>query len=160
MLKKAVTKMNRMESVAKLFGLKLNEEFKIKGDGLIYKFTEDGIKCSGAIENGSVSDGNWFAPPTRTLDFLLQGEYTIQAYIPKYGKSYYYVSADGTIIRKVFEVNTLDLLNVSIGNCFRDKDIVSESRISVIAQMYSEYRPQKGAELICSILTGDAENDI
>lgn len=66
---------NKMQEVAQLVGLELEEEFKIKGVPERYKFTEIGLKYFSTKEKG------WFLT-NNILNLLLTGELTIKK-IPK-----------------------------------------------------------------------------
>lgn len=66
---------NKMQEVAQLVGLELEEEFKIKGVPERYKFTEIGLKYFSTKEKG------WFLT-NNILNLLLTGELTINK-IPK-----------------------------------------------------------------------------
>lgn len=52
--------MNKMEEVAKLFGKKLNEPFKVRylGEIITMEFTEDGLISSDLIYKGAIIEFN------------------------------------------------------------------------------------------------------
>ena len=68
---------NKMSEVAKLLGLELEEEFKIKGVPERYKFTEIGLKYFSTKEKG------WFLT-NNILNLLLAGELTIKKYLNQF----------------------------------------------------------------------------
>ena len=61
---------NNMSKVAKLLGLELREEFKIKGLSSKYRFTDIGLQCY------SETGGYWLTS-NKLLPILLQGEISI-----------------------------------------------------------------------------------
>ena len=61
---------NKMEDVAKLLGLELEEEFKIQGLSLRYRFTKIGLQYY------SETEGGWLTS-NKLLPSLLQGEISI-----------------------------------------------------------------------------------
>ena len=61
---------NKMEDVAKLLNLELNEEFKIKGLSLRYRFTNIGLQYYSETERGWLTSN-------KLLPMLLQGEISI-----------------------------------------------------------------------------------
>ena len=61
---------NKMEKVAKLLGLELREEFKIKGLSARYRITNIGLQCN------SETEGVWYTS-NKLLPMLLQGGISI-----------------------------------------------------------------------------------
>ena len=61
---------NKMEEVAKLLGLELREEFKIKGLSARYRITNIGLQYN------SETEGVWYTS-NKLLPILLQGEISI-----------------------------------------------------------------------------------
>ena len=60
--------MNLMENVAKLLGVKLEQEFMIKKTSGIYKLTDDGLKYK--------TVGDWYH--SSDLEKLITGKYEIK----------------------------------------------------------------------------------
>lgn len=77
--------MNYMKDVAKILGVELEEEFKIKGFEPIYKITNYGL----VIKTGS---NNWCEMSGDTFLQLIRGDYVIRKlpWQPKKGDEYYY----------------------------------------------------------------------
>lgn len=80
--------MNYMENVAKILGVELEEEFKIKGFEPIYKITNYGL----VIKTDS---NNWCEMSGDTFLQLIRGDYVIRKlpWQPKKGEKYYCPSA-------------------------------------------------------------------
>lgn len=100
--------MNNWESVAAIFNLKLEEEFKIKDSDYVYKFTETGLKAKSGEE--------WIY--SLNLSRLLSGEREIdRPWKPKCGENYYFVhiSVEETQYRK----SGIDLVRLKEGNFFQ-----------------------------------------
>lgn len=104
--------MNRMNEVANMLGIKLNEEFKIKGISDTYLITENGL----ITKESDYAQG-------LVLTQLITGQLEIQKYPwrPQRGDIYFYVTLDGD-----FEVRSdswsnhnVDILGYKIGNCYR-----------------------------------------
>ena len=77
--------MNYMKDVAKILGVELEEEFKIKGFEPIYKITNYGL----VIKTDS---NNWCEMSGDTFLQLIRGDYVIRKlpWQPKKGDEYYY----------------------------------------------------------------------
>lgn len=77
--------MNYMKDVAKILGVELEEEFKIKGFEPIYKITNYGL----VIKTDS---NNWCEMSGDTFLQLIRGDYVIRKlpWQPKGGDEYYY----------------------------------------------------------------------
>lgn len=94
-----------MPEVAKILGVEINEEFKIKRmDGL--PFTESYFKITEAGFQEAVEGEVWNAARGNTMDWLLAGRLEVERlpWVPKYGEEYHHIGFryDG---------------NVSIGGC-------------------------------------------
>ena len=76
--------MNYMKDVAKILGVELEEEFKIKGFEPIYKITNYGL----VIKTDS---NNWCEMSGDTFLQLIRGDYVIRnlPWQPKKGEKYY-----------------------------------------------------------------------
>lgn len=74
---------NYMADVAKMLGVELEEEFKIDGIELKYRFTENGVYCH--VDNG------WWQCSNVMLPKILLGEFEIikLPWEPKYGETYF-----------------------------------------------------------------------
>lgn len=81
--------MNYMKDVAKILGVELEEEFKIKGFEPIYKITNYGL----VIKTDS---NNWYEMSGDTFLQLIRGDYVIRKlpWQPKKGEKYYTPSID------------------------------------------------------------------
>ena len=75
---------NYMADVAKMLGVEIEEEFKIDGIELKYRFTENGVYCH--VDNG------WWQCSNVMLPKILLGEFEIikLPWQPKKGDEYYY----------------------------------------------------------------------
>ena len=77
--------MNYMKDVAKILGVELEEEFKIKGFEPIYKITDYGLVIK-------ADSNNWCEMSGDTFLQLIRGDYVIRKlpWQPKKGDEYYY----------------------------------------------------------------------
>lgn len=77
--------MNYMENVAKMLGVELEEEFKIKGFEPIYKITNYGLVIK-------ADSNNWCEMSGDTFLQLIRGDYVIRKlpWQPKKGDRYYF----------------------------------------------------------------------
>lgn len=116
---------NHMEAVAKYFGLKLGEKFKINNKLGWYRFTESGLVHFFPYRKDADPVIDDFF-----LKLLLTGEVSIQReFRPKFGDKYWYVNlvfVSGNIqvefLQKPYACSMFDLLNQNIGNCFATKE--------------------------------------
>lgn len=104
--------MNKMNEVAKLLGLKIGEEFKIKGISGTYIITE----------NGLVNKGSEYIQGL-VLTQLIVGQLEIQRYPwkPNNGEKYFYIvfDCDFSIFPEYWENTYEENINYKIGNCYR-----------------------------------------
>lgn len=130
---------SRMADVAKIFGIELNEEFKLKKHAEIYKFTEEGLVYY-------LGDNRGWRIALVTLNGLLRGEYEIEKlpWMPKEGENYYYVSwleeGNEWKIRAESEPEYWpaydgDVLRVDIGNCFRTREEAEAQKYEVFKRL-------------------------
>jgi len=122
----------RMEVLARVFGLSLNEEFNIKGSNYNpHKVTERGLlDCDG--------DQNpvW-------LQWMLLGDASITKrpkapWKPKEDERYWYVTPRGIVKAMTFHpsMSGMDDINYGIGNCFPDKE-TAEANKDIILQKFN-----------------------
>jgi len=124
-------RMNRMKEVANLFGLQLDEEFKIVGSDYTernpLKFTEKGLMGT---------DGSLYSD---ALKRLLVGKLQIKKlpFKPKKNDAYYYVRSfkrgyNGYIHDAVWFDDTVDYYCYNTGNCFRTEEEITQKDIDII----------------------------
>ncbi len=128
---------NLMPEVAKLLGVELGEEFKLKGFHIFGKITENGLRCR-------VGETGW-TPTADDLIELLKGNYEIKKlpWKPKANEDYFYVGwlYDGEHWRFCIETTyfdateTRDNLNVDTGNCFRTKEEAEAAQFDVFERL-------------------------
>ena len=114
---------NYIEKIAKMLGVEMNEDFKCKGVGNTYRFTEHGLLCNGS--SGADS-----------LMMLLNGEHTIDhgPWKPADGERFYVVMHDGCVMTKYWDDDsTLYRTYYKIGNCYRDMNEAGADRDKWIA---------------------------
>ncbi|PWM78644.1 MAG: hypothetical protein DBY32_03965 [Phascolarctobacterium sp.] len=132
--------MNYMKQVAKMLGVELGEEFKIKGghgnNEYCYKFTEHGIVW---IKSGATLSNSGLAE-------LLTGEAQIVKlqWKPKNGDKYYCVYFNQNIIANQWSGDAFDLTYFYAGNCFRTKKAALKARengklLAKMKKYYDEY---------------------
>lgn len=136
--------MNSWEQFAKMFGLELDEEFSLaKSNGEkvnedTYKITRDGLLYKSYIGI------NWYSEPSKTIYYLLKGEYKVllKPWKPKEGEEYWHYSeAWNEVISCKWEGGWFDLLLWKVGCCFKTKneaDIKGKEIVKVIRKEYEE----------------------
>ncbi len=135
--------MNYMEQVAKMFGVKLGEEFMIGSNRCArYKFENDGLYCT--------RDGKtlWINAPF-TLCNLLEGKEIIadKTYIPKDGQKYYTLEFLSELIKNenfsdnrfisadCFYGSDKGILRAALGLCFRTREEAEAALPSIKAKV-------------------------
>jgi len=121
-----------MKEVANLFGLKLNEEFNIKGQYLSnpYCFTDENLVSSRGLADPAI------------LSSLLIGALQIEKkpFKPKLGGAYYSVNYDGKVSWEKWLGYTIDYHNYNIGNCFRTSEEINRDDIDrILKEMKGKY---------------------
>ena len=108
---------NLMPEVAKLLGVEIEEEFRIKKyDNRKFKFYKDGLKMKWDRENEWNINNTW-----------LMGLYTGEDEIvklpwkPKNNEQYWTVEED-SIFYDSWDNNMMDYSYLKLGNCFRTKE--------------------------------------
>lgn len=110
--------MNYMKDVAKILGVELEEEFKIKGFEPVYKITNYGL----VIKTDS---NNWYEMSGDTFLQLIRGDYVIRKlpWQPKEGDRYYFPGGDFTITSSSIWCDlTLEYALKEAGMIFRTKE--------------------------------------
>lgn len=126
--------MNKWKEVAKLFGLELEEEFKIEGLGEFkFRFTEHGLQyfCD-----------RWRSALECTL-VLLNGQHKVikMSWKPKNDDTYWYWSiSDNEVYITTFMDNCNgDLKNWKTGNCFKTEEEAKTKGKEIMEQIKKEY---------------------
>ena len=108
---------NLMPEVAKLLGVEIGEEFKIKEmPHDVYQICENILKYK-------LSNQGWGEATEDTLKNLLRGEMTIVnlPFKPKSGRTYWTVEED-SILCDSWDNDMMDYSYLKLGNCFRTKE--------------------------------------
>lgn len=110
---------NIMKDVAKLLGVKLEEEFEIEQYNCTYVLRETGLH-----EHGLVS-----YPCVKTMNDLLTGVLTIKRnpWNPCYGDTYWITDGIGTYDKR-WENSVADWNAYKIGNCYPTQDAAKENK--------------------------------
>lgn len=120
---------SKMEAVAELLGVKIDEEFDIEGHAYNpHRLTYvEMLDCNGTLES-------------RALVKLLRGEYKIvkRPFKPREGEDYWYVGGVGTICSTSNLHETRDYLRISSGNCFRTRE-EARAHAEEWVQKYKEF---------------------
>ena len=124
--------MNKMKEVANLFGLKLNEEFNIKGQYLSnpYCFTDENLVSSRGLADPAI------------LSRLLIGVLQIEKipFKPKYDDRYYCIDHEGEIEQSDWFHESFDFYCFNVGNCFRTKEEITQEDIDrILKEMKGKY---------------------
>ena len=127
---------NYMSEVAKMLGVELGEEFKIKGrENSRYKLTEEGMWTNGVFGWERIR---------MDLEMVLNGQYNIEKlpWKPKDGDKYFYVCWHYFANRAIFTSSSVfnimsetECLRVDIGNCFRTYDEAEAQKYEVFKRL-------------------------
>lgn len=135
--------MNYYKQIAKMLGVKLEEEFKLKPSCLekpwncLYRFSKDGLE-------NKYSDLSWVKCEKGAIDNILIGQTEVIKipWKPQNGKKYwYYYSGDGAVCA-IWKGSTLDLHSWKIGNCFRTKEEAFDKGQKLMEQIQKEYEEE------------------
>lgn len=118
---------NHMEEVAKMFGVRLGEKFKVNGN--VFWFYGDGL----------VADDDNSYP--NIMNSLLVGEYTIEKlpWKPQKGDTYWFIGADAGVTSNNWNDDYIDYSFYCAGNCFKTKESALEHAPEIIEKMKSFY---------------------
>ena len=103
--------MSYMAEVAKMLGVKMNEDFECYGRHEPYRITEDKITYNGV----------WSAD---SLVMILNGELKIKRkpWKPQHGDTYYCVSSQGHVLKEKWYGDVIDTLYYKLGNCYKTRE--------------------------------------
>ena len=132
---------NKMEQVAKMFGVRLNEKFKISEHENLYVFTPEGLFNYNSYTEGLIMNR------TTLLYELLAGYYTVEKFIPNYNwprpsEMYYTPSIDDGEPKYTahrWEEDKKDLARLDANIAFRTKD----EALEVAQKMLDKVQPGK-----------------
>lgn len=130
---------NLMSEVARMLGVELGEEFKIKGyDGLTYKLTDNGLELT-TVDGQKTK---WF--DHGALNSLLKGKMEIVKlpWKPKKGEDYYTfgsVSERWEAIQQTWTNHPFDLALIDKGWVYRTREEAEAALPKVAAEMGVEY---------------------
>jgi len=126
--------MNRMNEIANMFGVQLDEEFNVIGNDYTernpLKFTEKGLIDTGGFLHSSV------------LKRLLIGELQIEKlpFKPKYDDRYYWIDHEEEINQSGWFHESFDFYCFNAGNCFRTKEEITQEDIDrILKEMKGKY---------------------
>ncbi len=134
--------MRYWKQFAEMLGLELDEEFSLtKFDGEkvnedTYKITRDGLLYKAKIGI------NWYSEPSKTIYYLLKGEYKAmpKTWKPTLGESYWYYSE---AFKKAISIKWQDGFNDFIfwnaGNCFRTEVAATAKGKALMEAIKKEY---------------------
>lgn len=130
---------NLIPEIAKMLGVELGEEFKIKGyDGLIYKLTDNGLELT-TVDGQKTK---WF--DHGALSSLLKGKMEIIKlhYRPDYRQMYWtFGLKDGiwVVIPREWEDYPAEILLADKGWTYRSKEEAEDALPKVAAEMGVQY---------------------
>ena len=131
---------NLIPEIAKLLGVEVGEEFKVKGDDeLTYTLTDDGLKITfaGDIEISQVSTNSAFVALVMGKDEIVKLPWK-----PKKGEDYYTFSGfDGSWIvsQQYWTCHPFDLALFEKGWVYRTRAEAQDALPKVAAEMGVEY---------------------
>lgn len=131
-----MVKVNRVDKLANVFGIELNEEFDLvdcdnglKIDNCPYKFTERGL----IDKDGDVR--------RVLLNELLVGSVKLikKPWKPKYGELVYYKNINGNVFSFNFDTSsTICLSRYYTGDCFKTKEQAKKFDIQFLKDFYDK----------------------
>lgn len=130
---------NLIPEIARMLGVELGEEFKIKGyDGLIYKLTDNGLKLT-TVDGQKTK---WF--DHGALSSLLKGKMEIIKlhYRPDYRQMYWtFGLKDGiwVVVPREWEDYPAEILLADKGWTYRSKEEAEDALPKVAAEMGVQY---------------------
>lgn len=135
--------MRYWKQFAEMLGLELGEEFSLtKFDGEkvnedTYKITRDGLLYKSYI------GVNWYSEPSKTIYYLLRGEYkaVTKPWKPKDGEHYWYcsVTSKSAAVAMIWTGISGDLCKWKCGNCFRTKGEAETKGKEIMEAIKKEY---------------------
>lgn len=133
---------NKMMGVAKLLGVELEEEFRIKEAPItsVYKISEEGLVLHHKEEN-------WWEAVPYMLALLLTGERKIDKlpWLPTTNDTYYYPcpsSREKVLVGCTWMGSSLDLYRFNHGLVFRTSDEANEATKKMLAALQEENNDQ------------------
>lgn len=132
---------NLIPQIAKMLGVELGEEFKIKGyDGLIYKLTDAGLELT-AVDGQKTK---WF--DHGALNSLLKGKFEIVKlpWKPRKGDDYYTFSFGGlseewVVVKQQWDAHPYERALLDKGWVYRTKEEAKAALPAVAKEMGVEY---------------------
>ena len=132
---------NLIPEIAKLLGVEVGEEFKVKDeDGLTYRFTDDGLKITynGGVEISNISTNSAFVA-------LVDGEDEIVKlpWKPKIGEDYYTFGGSYDIwhvSQQHWTCHPFDLAVLAKGWAYHTREEAESALPEVAAEMGVEYK--------------------
>ena len=137
--------MNYWKKFAELLWLELNESFRLvkpnreKLYNVLYKITEDGLYYKVGKTDG------WYDEPSVTLDYILNGDYSVVKLPrkPKKGDEYWYYSKCWKqAIFGTWEGGLFELCLWKVGNCFRTEDEAKNKGKEIMEQIQKEFEEE------------------
>lgn len=122
---------NKMNEVAKILGVYLEESFDIEGCINPYHLSEKGLINGNGMENGHI------------LQLILANGLDIirKPFKPKRGETYYYVGGDRIIDSSGWSNHIMDYYLFNAGNCFRtEEEITDEIKERIVKEMKGKYK--------------------
>lgn len=106
---------NYMAEVAKILGVELDEEFKVRE--YTYKLTNNGLVCTMFPQKDEEDYEHM-------LRVILTGEYPIKRkpWKPRVGEQFYFIDMDGKSCCLTCGYNNSSLNLYKIGNCYRTRE--------------------------------------
>lgn len=137
--------MNYWKQFAELLGLELNESFRLvkpnreKLYNVLYKITEDGLYYKVANTDG------WYDEPSVTLDYILNGDYSVVKlpWKPKKGDIYWHysgVSKEENAAK--WGGKFIDLLLWKCGDCFKTAEEAKTKGKEIMEQIQKEFEKE------------------
>lgn len=120
---------NKMEEVAKILGLELEEEFNITSNGLIYKITDSGVYFK-------YDNDVWY--DSQILSGLIEGRFEVvkKPWKPKLFDDYFAIEGNincgVSICGYIWRNKITDIALYSMGNCFKTIEEAEKHKEEII----------------------------
>lgn len=127
---------NKMQEVAKMFGLELGEKFD-----LISSNNKELSRCPYRFQERGIYDKDGYYMEGHVVSSLLNGNYKLvkKPWKPKTGDNYYYKDVDGSIYDTSFREDYCidDLIYYYVGNCFKTEEEAEKFDVQFLKEFYN-----------------------
>lgn len=119
--------MNMVKDVAGLLGLRENEEFRIKGSKVLYRFGKHALE----VWRPAPSCGRWLPADGETIiGGLVTGALEVdrKRWVPCLHDKYYFLTHEDMVESRYYTGDVMDALLTHAGNCYRTREEALSTR--------------------------------